>query len=714
MMIKSLIRGSLILICFNNQVIAAESQFYVFPIKDIEGLGVSNSLAVRPLVDKRVVEILTPNNSSKNAAYELGAYFNTQIINAYPTSVVNAKQVIDVVKGPYKLIDDDGQQCGDGSLVPLKSSYAAILGVSRISLYKVDKGAVVELLIPVTLNLQIVKPDRAKIIYATSNTMYSRFEFSKSEIDTPKYNSIVSAEIVKNIKTQIDELVSASKVGFVPKSTPVKIIGKDGNFVVAGKGFEVGFKDGDEPEAVDSNGNSVIFKVISADEGYSILELASKGDVRVGQDYSFVFETQADDSRKPRVMPVTTLNPEKAIRNGVIDVLTKSLGSKAPFQISAVDVNFSQTMQSIRSRANCAKWEESATQVKDSKLDPPPYILTIETGETKHFVQSGKGAVMTKETFSTIVQAKVSDLNGVVYGSAIGTDKYVLEKTSGIGLSVDNAREVSYQNATKSMADDLLKVIKFQPKEFKVKSVNSSNQTMVIESLPVEDGFQVLGSVVRKLSVKIANKDALVRLPLTTNGSAKRIGKDVEISYQLNYLGKDYYSPKSGDSLIVHSLPKGDARNIDICDSVYIGKNNSVASNFSKPITTNVLFNSPKFQMREMNKELVSEVNQLLDDGYFQRRIKLPEANTSCLQPGYLIREEKKECKAEGCNATVAMALVVKIIESDVSKKDYVSSRLSQLKGFDESSSSEFYSLNAFDEFNTSITSDLSKQINGK
>jgi hypothetical protein len=302
----------------------------------------------------------------------------------------------------------------------------------------------------------------------------------------------------------------------------------------------------------------------------------------------------------------------------------------------------------------------------------------------------------------------------VVYGSAIGTDKYVLEKTSGVGLSVDNAREVSFQNSTKTMAEDLLKVIKFQPKEFKVKSVNTSNQTMVIENLPVNDGFEVIGSVVRKLSVKIGNKNVLVRLPLTTNGNAKKTSKDVELSYQLNYLGKDYYSPKPGDSLIVYALPKGDAKNIDLCDSIYIGKNNSVVSNFSKPITTNVLLNSPKFQMRETNKELVADINQLLDEGYYKLRIKMPEESASCIQPGYLIREEKKECKVEGCNATVALALVVKILESGVSKKDFVSSRLSQLKGFDDATSSEFYSVNAFDEFSTSITSDLTKQINQK
>ena len=96
-MFKMLLSSLLVFVCLNNQSIAAESQFYVFPIKDIEGLGASNSEAIRPLVDKKIVAILTANNSPQNGAFELGNYFNKQIINAYPSSVVNAKQVIDVV-----------------------------------------------------------------------------------------------------------------------------------------------------------------------------------------------------------------------------------------------------------------------------------------------------------------------------------------------------------------------------------------------------------------------------------------------------------------------------------------------------------------------------------------------------------------------------------------------------------------------------------------
>ena len=672
-----------------------------------------NSEASRPLIDKKIVEILSNNSSTPNAANELGRYFNNQIISAYPSSVVNPKQIGAVTKGTYKLIDDDSQQCGDGSVVPFQSSYAAVLGISRASLYKVEKGSVVELLVPVTLNLQIVKPDKAKIIYATSNTMYSRFEFAKSEIDTPKYYSTISAEMVKNIKTQIDELVGAVKVSFVPKSTPVKIVGKDGNFIVVDKGFEVGFKDADEPQAKDANGKDVFFRVISADDGYSVLESIG-GDAKVGQEYLFMFETKADDSRKPRVMPVTTSDPSKAIKNGVIDVLTKSVGFKAPFQISAVDVNFAQTMQSIRSRANCYTWEGSAAQVKDSRLDTPPYILTIDNGETEHFIQSGKGAVMTKETFSTIVQAKISDINGIVYGSATGTDKYSLEKTAGVGLSAENAREVSYQNSTKSMVDELLKVVKFEPKDFRVKSVDTSKQTLLIENLPVDDGYEISGSIVRKLSVKVGKKDVIVKLPIATKGLVKKRDKDAEISFEISEVGKEYFKPKSGDSLVVFALPKGGAKRIDICESNYIGKNNSVVSNFTRPITSNILFNSPKYQMREINRELVSDVNQLLDSGYFKERISLPVPASSCLQPGYLIREEKKECKPEGCTSNVALALVVKELENDVSKKDFVSSRVSQLSGFDQSSSNGFYSLNAFDEFLKNIVPDLSKQINGK
>ncbi len=674
---------------------AADSQFYIFPIKEIEGLKAIEKKNLRPLVDEKAVAFIA--GEQNDAQKELLGYFNEQLIKTYGPSIVHVKQVRENFKGPISLVDDDNMDCGSGSTVPMQQAYAAVLGVSRASVYQVNKGSITEILIPVTLNLQIIKPDKAKIIFSTSNTAYTPFLFASSEIDTPAYKNTIKAAMVKNIKSQIDELMNTVKVNFSPKASSVKIVGKEGPFFVVDKGYEIGFKDRDETSAKDADGNEVIFYVVNADDGYSVLKVLA-GNVKVGQNYQFYFETKADDSRKPRVMPVTTDDPNKAISNGVIDVFTKSIGFKAPFQLTAVDVNFAQTMDVIRHRAECVAWDKypNSTTVKDSRTDIPQFLLTVDTGETLTFKQSGKNETKTKETFTTIVQGKVSDLNGVVYGSAIGFDKYVIEKIAGVGLSAENAREISFQNATKVMTEDFLKNINFSPKVFKVKNVASQKDfkgLLVIENLPVEAGFEVTGVIVRNLGIKVGTKDTIVRLPITTDGPVTKQNSDIAVPYQQTDIDQEYYKPKAGDSLVIYALPKGNARNADLCDSEYIGKNNSVTGSFAKPLVSNLILNSAKFQVKEATPKLVSEVNSLLEAAYFKRDLmmKLEAPNAMCLQTGYLIREDLIDCAANDCKASTTNALVVKEIEAGQSKKDYILARKSQLQGFDVSQKDNYW-----------------------
>ncbi len=692
---------------------AAENQFFVFPIKEIEGLGVTTSSAIRPLVDKNAIEFITGNQS--DAQKEVLGHFSEQLSQAYAGSVVHVKQVRDSFKGPVTFDDNDNLNCGDSSTVPLEQTYAAVIGISRASFYKVERGANTEILVPITLNLQIIKVDKAKILFSSSNTTYSQFMVSAAQVGTPEYTKLIKEAVTKNMKDQVTSLVQEAKANFSPKVTPVKIVGKEGNFYVADKGFEVGFNEGDSPEAKDANGKIVWFKVLTAGDGYSVLERLD-GDIKTGQDYQFLFESKADDSNKPRVMPVTTFDKDKAMLNGVIDVFTKSIGYKAPFQIAAVDVNFQQTMANIKARAQCVpSWEKYplSSQIKDSRTDFPQFILNVETGETSVFTAKGDGAVKTKETFATVVQAKVSDLNGLVYGSAIGVDKYVLDKSAGIGLSTTNAREVSYQNSTKAMVADFLKNINFDPKVYKVKNVNANS--LLVENLPVESGYVINATVLRKLAIKVGKKDVFVKLPLVAKGQVNKKASDVEVPFEMQDVGKDYFKPKSGDSLIVYALPKGNVPSVGLCEGEFVGKNNAVNTSFAKPLLNNFIYNLPKYQVINADAAIVKDVNYLLDSGNFKLSGAMkPRADIqSCLQPGYLIREDQATCAAGDCKATTTNALLVRLVESGQTKKDFIVARKTQLQGFDEPQKLNLYSVNAHEQFLLEIP-ELSKKLSEK
>jgi hypothetical protein len=697
---------------------AAENQFFVFPVQAIEGLGATNGEVYRPLVDERAVAFIKGDNA--DAQKEIRTHFATQLGQAYAGSIVHAKQVKEALKGPVSYVDADNISCGDtSSTVTLDQTYAAVIGISRASFYEVIRAGNTEILIPITLNLQIIKVDKAKILFSSSNTVYSQFMVNSAEIGTPEYNKLIRDKITQNIKDQVTNLVQEAKINFSPKITPVKMVGKDGNLFVADKGFEVGFSEGDFPVATDINGKSLMFKVLTAADGYTVLQPQGPqaGDVKLGQQYNFIFEVKADDSNKPRVMPVTSDKKEKAILNGVIDIFSKSIGYKAPFQVSTVDVNFQQTMGSIRREALCVPWDKypEALQVEENRTDYPQFILTVDAGETAGFVAKGDGGVKTKETFATIVQAKVSDFNGVVYGSALGVDKYVLDKTADIGLSSANAKQVSYQNSTKAMVADFLKNVNFEPKVFKVKSVNSGN--LMVENLPVESGYKIEATVVRKLSVKVGKKDVFVKLPVSVKSQVNKKGSDAEISYSLNNIEDSSFNPKAGDSLVVFALPKGNAKIIGLCDGEIAPKSNATSSTFAKPLLTNFIYNLPNYQVVSVNNDLASDVNRLLKTGKFilsdDRKMKVDSQPSSCLQTGYLIKEEQASCDGGNCKASVLNALLIRLVDSGQTKKDYVSARKSQLAGFEPSQKENFYSLSSHEQFMAGLP-ELSKKVNEK
>lgn len=720
MIINKIFKASLLSFFALTVVIAkaTENQFFVFPVQAIEGLGATNGEIFRPLVDERAVAFIKEKNA--DAQKEIRSHFTAQLGQAYAGSMIHAKQVKEALKGPVSYIDADNISCGDtASTVTLDQTYAAVIGISRASFYEVVRGANTEILIPITLNLQIIKVDKSKILFSSSNTVYSQFMVNSVEIGTPEYNNLIRSTITKNIKEQVSSLVQEAKANFSPKITPVKLVGKDGNLYVADKGFEVGFSEGDFPGATDTNGKNFMFKVLTAADGYSVLQAQGPqaADVKVGQQYNFMFEVTADDSNKPRVMPVTSDKKEKAITNGVIDIFSKSIGYKAPFQVATVDVNFQQTIGSIKREAICVPWEKypSASQSQDSRTDYPQFILTIDTGETASFVAKGDGGVKTKETFATIVQAKVSDFNGVVYGSAVGIDKYVLDKTADIGLSSSNARQVSYQNSTKSMVSEFLKNVNFDPKVFKVKSVNSGSLT--VENLPVESGYKIDATVVRKLSVKVGKKDVFVKLPISVKSEVNKKGSDAEMSFNLINVEDTSFNPKAGDSLVVYALPKGNAKTIGICDGEVASKSNAVSSTFAKPLISNLIYSLPKYQVISANKDLASDVNRLLKTGNFilsdDKKMKEDHQLTSCFQPGYLIKEEQASCDGNNCKAAVLNALLIRLVESGQTKKDYVSARKSQLEGFDPSQKENFYSLSSHEQFIAGMP-ELSKKVNEK
>jgi bifunctional ADP-heptose synthase (sugar kinase/adenylyltransferase) len=154
---------------------------------------------------------------------------------------------------------------------------------------------------------------------------------------------------------------------------------------------------------------------------------------------------------------------------------------------------------------------------------------------------------------------------------------------------------------------------------------------------------------------------------------------------------------------------------VGICEGEFIGKNNAVTTTFAKPLLSNFIYNLPNYQIVSAGPETVKDVNYLLDAGNFKLSGAMNVRNnmSSCLQPGYLIREDQANCAADDCKATATSALLVRIVESAQPKKDYIVARKTQLQGFDGNQKENLYSVNAHEQFLAEIP-ELAKKVSEK
>ena len=665
---------------------ASQSQFYVFPVKELDGISSKIAPESRTLIDERVRSVFTPE---VQAAILAG--FSKALTVAFPESTVHAQQVFSSLKGQYQFID--APMCGEGFAVPVDSSYAAVVGLTRGSWYEVERdGGRVEILIPITLNLQLIKPDLSKVVYSISETLYSPFIFTKDEIGKPAMTAKLAEVVVKGLNIQIASLVETLKANFKPKDVPIKVVGRERGLFVVDRGFEVGFTVDEELTAANLKGGALaLFRVISVDSGYAILKLI-QGSAEKGDSFVFTFESPADDSRKPRVMPVTDTRSGGQTAAVVADLFSKSIGFKAGFQLSPVNANFSQTMTMIRFAASCVPWDKypSTKQIFESRTDAPDFFMKFSVAKSPVVRQSGVGAVKTIDSFVTTVTAQLVDKSGNVIFSDIASDKYVLEKTGGQGLSIANAEEISLKNATIALANAFVKNAKFENGNFKISGVGKS--TLNAEGLNLPAGMDPGYEIVRQFETKVNGAPVYMRVAVDkgTAGPAP-VANGMAFSYS-----KIEFAPENGDVLRVFNMPKAGQTRLSECATSYKAAN-SVPAEYLIPMVRHAAYKSAKFQPILNEPAFYVESNNLLKAGFFKLQMGVPQVTEQCIKAGYSVVPQPETCQENLCSMKSLFATTLILEKDGVRVGNYVQAETVTFDGFSKSEATNFVGFKAYE-----------------
>ncbi|TFW01527.1 hypothetical protein E4K72_14210 [Oxalobacteraceae bacterium OM1] len=662
---------------------AAAGQFYLFPVKEIEGLVPAAAGHVRPLVDERLVNKLFRDAAGQQAQRSLVEHFVSALNNAYPNSTIHPRQVYDVNLGSgHKFLNDDQLACKQTPSYNVADTYGVVIGITRASVYEVARGGSVEVLVPVTLNLQFIKPNLAKTVYTISETLYSPFRFSRAEYESGSVDGVIRDVLVKNIKTQVSSLVASARAAFNPQDVAVKLVDRDGKFLVADKGFEAGFAKGEQVEARDGAGKVSIFDVLYADNGYAVLKTAA-GSAGVGDTLQFVFDRPADDSRKPRLMPVVSSRPEDAWSSAISDIFSKDIGFQASFHLSPVDVNFTQTKELITRAANCVTWQKipAMAEASGERKDPPNFFIRFTPAMSPVANLSGKGGTRSAEIFHTLVTAQIVDTFGRVVFSEIGDNDYTIERTNGEGLALAQAREVSLKNAAQKLARNVVANVRFEPKEYRIARVTGDR--LWIEGLNgVTSGEKLAIDVLHPLSAKAGGKPVVLDLDVGP-GAGDSVVESGLVGLPYSVTNPALPKPERGDVVRVYAnSPPGLTKVADCREPAYIGQNNLLEVDYLAPIVRHALYRSARYASYIGDPAFYADANGLLRQGLFDLQVEAPQIDL-CSQPGYAIREEATTCDAgDSCKAAAVMGIVARFKKGQEIQKTVTSGLRTEFTGF--------------------------------
>lgn len=692
--------------------LAAASQFYLFPVTEIEGLAKVSPATTRSMIDSRLVTKLFSGAAGENTQRNVIEHFVSSLKQAYPTSLIHPKQVYDINVGSgHKFVNNNDLSCKQVPSYNVADTYAVIIGITRASMYEVTKGNNVEVLIPVTLNLQFIKPNLAKIVYTTSETMYSPFRFSKAEYESGAVDGVIRDVLLRNIKSQVSNLVSTAKVSFNPKDVAVNLVDKDGKFYVTDKGLEAGFVKGEQIEARDTSDKPSIFDVLYVDSGYAVLKLAA-GSASVGDSLKFIFEKAADDSRKPRLMPVISSRPDDTWASSISDVFSKDIGFNASFQLSPVDVNFAQTKELITRSANCVTWQKipSMAEASGVRNDPPNFFIRFTPTVSPLTMLSGIGGTKTSEMFHTLVTAQVIDQFGKIIFSEIGDNDYAIEKVNGEGLNFAQAKEISLKNATQMLAKSVIANVRFEPRDLKIARVENNKLWVEgLQGIPISE--KLTFDVLHPLSAKVRGKIAMLDLDISP-GVGDLVAEASLIGLPYSVTNPVLPKPQRGDIIRLYSQISSSTTRLQDCNEItYIGQNNFVEVDYLAPLIRHAVYKSKKFISYVGDSAFYSDANRLLQQGLFGLQLERPSFEL-CMQPGYAIREEAVQCQdPQSCKATVSMGIVARLKKGGEVQKSFTSGLRSEFGGFQSDNKRTLY---GYKQLSNSLTmqSDLINKLN--
>lgn len=659
--------------------LAQNFQYYVYPVQGIT--GISQSATGAPQTGPKYSGMINAKYAdlffTAPVQQALMQGFSEEVRKRFPQSVIGANQIASTRFGKYAYQPFNEVECKPNFTANYKDTFAIAIGISRLSAYINRYGNFVDALIPITYTLRFVKLNGADVVFARSETIYTRYTTTAAEFFAPGSQEM-SPAVVERLRgaIQTDGLsmvarqVEAATKGFSPKQTDISVTGRDGAYIIFSHGSEVGFSSGENYISLDDKGEELSHFVVYATNGLAVAvasgmpeEKRLSNRVRVGDKLKFSFSKQGKDDAKPTVFAAQytpgadgQLTDRQVINNALSAIVSDDIGFKAPFNVIKHDADFSRLKNQIRSEAFCESniFTKIAGFADDTTLPrtQPDFYLRLDSYASPAFTSWGLGRVNSNTVFNNAVALSVMDRTGVVSQSFLGNAPYTLERSAGKGLSPDEASEVNLKNAALASMQSLISGFSNNARTVALKSVNAGVATLA-QPLPVATLQQA------QLVRPIRANGKQVLLPLDSN--VAKIVVPTQDGDRIEFLGE----LKPTDMLLISGADAAN-RTLARCDASrqtrFLAPHLNKPSNADEAIAYHLMAKAKGYNLVETDATFVDSVERALKDGMFSgTSVARSAAPAAC----YVVLEQqqtpKNECAGDKCSGNAVVGSGVRI-----------------------------------------------------
>jgi len=700
--------------------------YFVFPVKGIMGLTNSDN-AGKPadknyggMIDLKYVEKFFPGTESENFQNQLNAVFQTEIVRNFPKSAISAKQVAAVRNNTHQYLPN--AQCGDSTFTADNNeTYAVSMGINRLSLYVNVWDKYVDVFVPVTYSLRFIQMGSGELAYTISETFYTRAEgFAADYLDrnaSSVNNYVINNAGIQKIKDSVREdakkaiayLVDKASKNFKPQKKTIKVIAREGKYILFNGGSELGFASGPSFTAVNDKQQELAYDIVYTTKGLAVGVASNYGSesirmsnsVGVGDNLSFVFTQRGKDDAKPDVlvnqylasyMPNNKLSDEQVLNNSLAAILVDNIGMDAPFNVVTHDPELFKLINQIKSEANCDSTIYEKIPLfsgnSDNPKPVPDFFLKLTTHISPEYVNWGVGKVNSLTTFNTSVNLSILDRSGVVKQSILTNEVLSVSKSYGKGLSSEESKQVSLKNVTTSAAVNLIKQFKYKTSFVKVKSINQGVANLS-ETL-TQDGFEDI-QVVRPLNYK----GNTIYIPVP--GTEIKLIRPAQDTDKIEFKGKLTTNELIQVPSIDHSRKAISAKCTDK-NGIVLQHKSAIPSGGEAAIASSSLFGVKGYKLLEPDPTFLAAVKSTLIDGKFeQSEIFGPHSSSACFLPMEYQGVTVTSCAAGKCSGNATVSSGIRVFDKDVKVLESIETRKIDFSDKEEESLNKFISLSAYE-----------------